>query len=321
MRTLVVGAGAMGAKFAAAIHAHPALELAGVVDLQAGRAHALAAEYGVPAWTALAAADGSADAVYLGSPSPSHADQIVQALSAGLHVLVDKPMCLTTADALRVRSAVRDADVRFMVGFSYRFRDEWRQARDWILAGRIGQVRIVSDTIVEAASAVPAWYLRPLDGGGVADLQAPHCVDRLRWMSGEELEVVSAVGEGDDQGSRAVIAVRTRRGIVGQFSLGFATGYDHAGVARFIAQGDAGHIEIDSVRRCAELVTTQGVERIEAAGQDWLGAELDVFAALCAPGEPTFEVPDVEAGFAAVSAVEKARTLIDENAILVQGHD
>ena len=308
LRMVVVGAGIMGRHVARAAAVHPGIALVGIVDADGDRAHTVAAEHGIRVFPDIASVD--ADAVYLGSPSTLHADHAVEALDAGLDVLVDKPMALTAAEGDRIGAAVMASGRALMVGFSYRFRAEWRAAADWVADGRIGDVNLVSDLIVEAAEGTPAWYGRPQDGGGVLQLQAHHCMDRIAWVIGEPLEVTSASGlaaDWTDVASHALIQARAAEGAVVSVALGFATGYSDVGTARFLVHGSEGQVVIDSLARTATVTGRGGTETVDATNDDWLERELTAFVERCAHrAADDARHPGWREGRAAAAAVEKA---------------
>lgn len=310
VRLVVVGAGMMGRHIAEAAAAHPGITLVGVVDADRDRAESVAAEHGIRVFDGIASAANDADAVYLGSPSTLHAVHAVEALGVGLDVLVDKPMALTAAESDRIGGAVSISGRALMVGFSYRFRAEWRAAADWVTEGRIGDVNLVSDVIVEAAEGTPAWYGRLQDGGGVLQLQAHHCMDRIAWVIREPLEVTSASGvaaDWRDAESHAVIQARSAAGVVVSVALGFATGYSDVGTARFLIHGSEGQVVIDSLARTATVTGRGGTETVNATGDDWLERELTAFVERCARGAvDDAHHPGWREGRAAAAAVAKA---------------
>lgn len=100
MSTLVVGTGFIAAQHAAAIHAEPRLALAGVVDIDPGRAAAASrANGGVPWFTDLAAAlaESGASGCVVCTPNDTHADLAVQIAEAGAHLLIEKPLAVDVA--------------------------------------------------------------------------------------------------------------------------------------------------------------------------------------------------------------------------------
>ena len=91
-------------------------------------------------WEAVAA-DPSIDAVVIGTPNALHAPQAVAALSAGMHVLVEKPMATSVAECDAMIAAAAGSGARLMVAHCWRFHPDVRALRDRIAGGRAGRGR------------------------------------------------------------------------------------------------------------------------------------------------------------------------------------
>src|SRR5688572_17212964 len=106
----------------------------------------VAAELGIPraheSYEALLA-DPDLDAVYIPLPNHLHLPWATAAARAGKHVLCEKPMALSSADAEQMVDAARDAGVLLMEAFMYRLHPSWVAARELIARGRIGTLRSV----------------------------------------------------------------------------------------------------------------------------------------------------------------------------------
>ncbi|MEH1012919.1 Gfo/Idh/MocA family oxidoreductase [Micromonospora sp. CPCC 206060] len=106
---------------AAALDAHPQAELAGVWGRDPGKARSLAERHGVPAFDDMDALLDAVDAVAVALPPDVQADIAVRAATAGRHLLLDKPLALSTVDADRVVTAAAQAGVASVVFFTSRF--------------------------------------------------------------------------------------------------------------------------------------------------------------------------------------------------------
>ena len=108
----IVGAGIWGRNHALALTTHPRGNLAIICDRDEGRARALADTYGCP-WTTsldeLAASDVAA--VTIATPDYLHMDPTLMMLRAGKHVLVEKPLATSVAEALAMVEAAEQAGV------------------------------------------------------------------------------------------------------------------------------------------------------------------------------------------------------------------
>jgi UDP-N-acetylglucosamine 3-dehydrogenase len=80
------------------------------------------------------------DAISITCPSEHHAEVALEALGAGLHVLVEKPIATTLPDALRMRGAALEADRKLMVGHVERFNPAVEKLRELVADGRLGTV-------------------------------------------------------------------------------------------------------------------------------------------------------------------------------------
>ncbi|WP_185734839.1 Gfo/Idh/MocA family protein [Micromonospora globispora] len=106
---------------AAAIDAHPRAELAGVWGRDPEKAAALAGRHGVPVFDEVDALIAACDAIAVALPPDIQADIAVRAASAGRHLLLDKPVALSLADADRVVTAAERSGVASVVFFTQRF--------------------------------------------------------------------------------------------------------------------------------------------------------------------------------------------------------
>jgi predicted dehydrogenase len=110
------------------------------------RARAVAEELGIPrahgSYEALLA-DPDVDAVYIPLPNHLHAEWAIAAARAGKHVLCEKPLAMTAADAERMAAAADSAGVHLMEAFMYRHHPSWVAAIELVRAGRIGTLRSV----------------------------------------------------------------------------------------------------------------------------------------------------------------------------------
>ncbi len=307
LRLGIVGAGAMGEKVAHAAADLDGVAVTAVVDPDAGRASALAGTAASTFRDLPALMDaGVADAVYVGVPHNLHEPTCVAALSGGLHVLVDKPLCNDLAEAEAILAARDAAGAVAMVGFSYRFRAEWRAAREWIAAGLIGVPSLVSDSIVEAQMRTPAWYWEAAAGGGVLQLQSHHSFDRIRWLLDDPIVSVScrALAERGIEHTVSISAVTAGDALAG-IDLGFRRDYDGPSHAVTVIQGSAGHLVIDSAARSVRLVSGERQESFESPDDDWMRTELAAFVSACADGLATS--PTLDDGVHALACALAAR--------------
>jgi predicted dehydrogenase len=141
------------------------------------------------------------DLVDICTPGSTHAEIAVAALEAGKHVLVEKPMANTLAEAeamVRAAHAAAASGVRAMVGFTYRRVPAVQLARQLVAEGRIGEVRQVRAQYLQDwladADAPLSWRLDKAEAGSGAlgDIGA-HIVDLTHFITGQRVTGVSAM--------------------------------------------------------------------------------------------------------------------------------
>ncbi len=160
-----------------------------IASREAGRARSVAAELGIPrahdSYEALLA-DPAVDAVYIPLPNHLHAEWAIAAARAGKHVLCEKPLALTAADAERMIAVAEGAGVLLMEAFMYRQHPSWIAVRELVASGRIGRL-----------TAVQSWFsyfnddptnirnIREFGGGALFDIGC-YNVNLSRMLFGAE---------------------------------------------------------------------------------------------------------------------------------------
>ena len=191
MKFGIIGTGMIGAFHAKAIEAMQGGELAGVANRAPERAQAFALDYNTTAYESVTAmlADPAIDVVTIGTPSGAHFDPAMEAMAAGKHVIVEKPLEVTTERIDTMMAAAAEHRVTLSAVLNRRFHpamDAFKQAAD---TGRFG--------ILTSASAYVKWYRDQayydsagwrgtwaLDGGGALMNQSIHTIDALIYLAG-----------------------------------------------------------------------------------------------------------------------------------------
>ncbi|MET8162629.1 Gfo/Idh/MocA family oxidoreductase [Sphaerisporangium sp. NPDC005289] len=153
-------------------------------------------------WKDLVARD-DVQIVDICTPGDSHAEIAIAALEAGKHVLCEKPLANTVAEAEAMVAAAERAaarGVRSMVAFNYRRVPAVALARQWVAEGRLGQLRHVraqylQDWIVDPQFPL-VWRLQKdkAGSGALGDIGS-HIVDTAQYITGQSLTGVSAITE------------------------------------------------------------------------------------------------------------------------------
>ena len=218
----VLGCGSFAAVFARAMAA-----LGGEVDLyfasrDLGRARDYAARFGGRGAFGSyeeAVSDLRVEAVYVCTPHHLHREHAALAFRAGKHVLVEKPIAGTLADAEAMILEGAAAGVTFMVAENYRFLPPVREAKRLIEQGRVGRVRLIQ--LHEQFPFAPAgWRSRAeLNGGGVLIDGGIHKLSAVAYLGGSPIEVyareVLPGQPGLEAEDGAVVVTRDAKGTVG----------------------------------------------------------------------------------------------------------
>ena len=187
----LIGAGNISDTHARALGAIPGAEIAAVYAPARARAEQFAARHGGTSHDSLEQmlAQRPLDMVVIGTPSGLHAEHGIAAAARGLHVLVEKPIDVTTAHADALTQAAARAGVTLGVIFQDRLKPDVQRLKALVEAGRLGRPIL--------ANARVKWYRPPsyyrdshwrgtqaLDGGGALMNQGVHTVDLLLWLFG-----------------------------------------------------------------------------------------------------------------------------------------
>ena len=189
LRMGVVGLG-MGMGHARGYQSHPAAELVAVCDADAARLAHQATELGIEQTYDDAArmfAQAGLDAVSIAVPNKFHAPLTIAALKSGLHVLCEKPMARTAAEAERMLKAARAARKNLMINFSFRFSDMSYALKDQVDAGVIGDIYF-GRTVWHRRRGIPqlgGWFgIKEMSGGGPLIDLGVHRLDLALWLMG-----------------------------------------------------------------------------------------------------------------------------------------
>lgn len=162
--------------------------------------------------------DPELDAVAICTPAHSHADLAVMALTAGKHVLVEKPLAVTLTDGERMMQAAGESRKVAAIGFNLRCHRLARRARTMIAAGALGQVRQIVTTWgspMQHGPDFPEWRRHLATGGGALFEISVHHIDLCRFLLDDEIDTVrvlehSAVCEYES----VSLLARTRAGVL-----------------------------------------------------------------------------------------------------------
>lgn len=249
-------------------------------------------------------ADAGVDAVYIPLPNHMHRDWAIAAARAGKHVLCEKPIALTSADAERMVAAAADAGVLLMEAFMYRLHPSWQAVRDLVASGQIGRLQTVQSWFSYYNNDLAnIRNIRAAGGGALMDIGC-YSIDLSRMLfAGEPSRVVAAIRRDPASGVDIVTSaiLEFPGGGTASFTCSIRTEPDQ----RVHVYGTEGHITVGipfniPPDRPTHVFVTHGgdppvaplTERLTFAVADPYGVEADAFADAVLDGTPLPTPPE-----------------------------
>ena len=137
--------------------------------------------------------DAEVDAIYIPLPNHLHVPWAIKALQANKHVLCEKPIGLSAAEAVALQAAAQQKPhLKIMEAFMYRFHPQWQQAKKLVSTGVIGQLKNIDAFFsYYNADVNNIRNQKDIGGGGIMDIGC-YCVSLSRFIFDEEPESVIA---------------------------------------------------------------------------------------------------------------------------------
>lgn len=191
----LIGFGIMGSMYAEALDAWEHTCVAGIAEPNPGKRAEAAAKHSCPSYASYQAMFQKADldAVIIAVPDFLHREPFLAAAKAGKHILIEKPLAMTVADAEAMVAAVEQAGVKCQIEFSNRWSLPFVQAHERVQEGKLGDILSVTATLNDtvfvptqmlswAGRSSPAWFLMS------------HTADLVAWITGKKPVRVVAKG-------------------------------------------------------------------------------------------------------------------------------
>jgi predicted dehydrogenase len=248
--------------------------------------------------------DGRIDAVDLCVPHHLHANLALTALEAGRHVLVEKPIATSIADAERMVETAEKRNLTLCVSENYPFLEPFRRARDLIQAGEIGRLVSLRSHRIGYLGGIwlrDGWRQNAeVAGGGMLLDQGCHYTNILRMLGGDIVEVCAfatttrADWKGEDT---ATLILRFASGTIGEALYCWGTRTPDVGHEAY-AFGDRGSLDVAAWEPALVLHRSDlaGGKQIMVVSADYAGSFALIIEdfALAAKGERTPTMPGRE---------------------------
>ncbi len=228
----IVGVGGIGRTHLAAYRAAGTPAVA-VTDLNRSRSAAAAAEFGTTAYDDLdAMLAAGVDAVSVCTPPAQHHAAALQALRAGVAVLCEKPMAVSTAECDELLTAAGQYDAYLTIGFCHRFQPHIAALKAAIGRGDIGVPLTFRNRFAGVFAGIEStWFSRrAVAGGGALMDTSVHSVDLFRHLIGDVADVraltattATPLGPALEVEDTAALLVRSDSGVVGTIEASWRT--------------------------------------------------------------------------------------------------
>jgi predicted dehydrogenase len=252
---------------------------------------------------------GKVDAIYLATPNWRHAEFAVPALRAGIHVLLEKPMEISTAACREIMEAQKASGAKLMVAYRLHFEPATLDLIGKIRDGELGEVNLFNSTFIQMVDPQNHRAKNGVEAGPIFDM-GPYPVNAARYVFGAEpTEVVSAIGTRHPQAGlgdfddTVAVTLRFPEGRIAQFMLSY---YGNT-LDSYVVAGTKGSVQMNP-----GYMYGQPLEQMVTIGQskttknfkntDHFGGELKYFSD-CILNDRQPE-PDGEEGYADVRVLE-----------------
>jgi predicted dehydrogenase len=238
LRVALIGAGRVANSHLRGLSQSDTVDVIGIFDQNREQAKTRQNEYGIPrvygSWDELLK-DDAVQAVGLLLPHDIHEQYAKEALSAGKHVVCEKPLAPTLPECDRMLEAAAKAGRKLFPVHNRVYSYPIEKMREIVQAGQIGEVVLCQTTGFEAPPTVQTWLATPRGGGGVLMSQAVHPMYALRWLLGDVAKVSSIFGDRKvvnmTAEDHAVVLLKFTNGIVGEMTCTFGIAHgplDHS---------------------------------------------------------------------------------------------
>ena len=219
-RLLVIGGGLIGSRHVDAVLAHSGCELVGLVDPDP------TLRTDVPRLTAMSEAKSPVDGVIIATPTHLHAAHGIEAAQNGWHILIEKPVAGTAADATRLADMLKTTRTASLVGHHRRYHACMQQLKTLLAEGTIGTV--VNATLIWAMRKPDAYFHGNwrTAGGSPVMINLVHDIDLLRFTIGEIAATAALRGaslRGSGRIESGAVALAFENGATGTISFADTT--------------------------------------------------------------------------------------------------
>jgi predicted dehydrogenase len=253
------------------------------------------------------------DAIYIILPNSMHAEFTIRGHQAGKHVLCEKPMSATVAEAEQMIAAAKAADRKLMIAYRLRYEPFNQKAIEICRSGELGAIQTISASNCQVVQAPNIRLSKELAGGPLGDVGV-YCLNACRYLTGEEPVEVTAMSHQPQEDPRfrevpasVVWTMRFPSGVIANCDCSFNAGAS----SRYRVHGTKGYLELDPAYAYRGLELRTLINRQETEHRlgavNHFAAEMDHFSqCIIENKQPTTPGEDGLADMRVIAAIEQA---------------
>ncbi|MFX0124509.1 MAG: Gfo/Idh/MocA family protein [Candidatus Hodarchaeota archaeon] len=211
----------------------------------------------------------SLDAVYVCLPNSLHLDATMKSLERGLHVFCEKPVGMSSREAMQMTVKSKENNLVFMPGYKYRYCEHFQKGKKLIESGKLGKILQVQAQFMTPGpyiswDAKSDWYVEGKGGGVIYDIGC-HTVDLCQFLLSDKIRTIFAKETKGFKGFSIPTSISCtlsfQSGATGTISFGWRTAVDWVGVQLY---GTAGSVLISKKLFIYENAGTDPYDRIKS---------------------------------------------------------
>ena len=225
LKFALIGTGGIAQTYAQAFQTSKSCKLVAVADVRKDSADAFAEPCGARSFKdyKTLAENSEIDAVIVATPPNSHPEIAMYFMTRGVHVLCEKPLCLSTAEAVKMIECAERTGVKFTMASKFRYVEDVIKAKSMVASGLLGEVVQFENAFTAKVDMSKRWNSKKeVAGGGVLIDNGTHSVDIIRYFLGAIDEILALETSGTQNLSvdeNVKLLAKTRSGVAASVDL------------------------------------------------------------------------------------------------------